>query len=58
MNIHVNYGLPFVSVTIQFRNKKLALEKVLLDTGSAGTIFRAAALIIDSTKMQVYSGTQ
>jgi hypothetical protein len=33
--------LPFVSVIIQFRGQQLVLEKVLLDTGSAGTIFKA-----------------
>lgn len=41
MNLNVNFGLPFVSVTIQFRDQKFTLEKVLLDTGSAGTIFKA-----------------
>lgn len=41
MKLIVEYGLPFVSVTIQFRGKKLTLDKVLLDTGSAGTIFKA-----------------
>ncbi len=41
MNLNVNFGLPFVSVTVYFRGLKLTLEKVLLDTGSAGTIFNA-----------------
>ncbi|TDF97053.1 aspartyl protease family protein [Paenibacillus piri] len=41
MNLNVKFGLPFVSVTIQFRGQQLMLEKVLLDTGSAGTIFKA-----------------
>jgi Aspartyl protease len=41
MNISVHHGLPFVEVTIQFRGQNLLLEKVLLDTGSAGTIFNA-----------------
>ncbi len=39
MNYHIQYGLPFVTVIIQFRGQRLILEKVLLDTGSAGTIF-------------------
>ncbi|MFW5437626.1 retropepsin-like aspartic protease [Paenibacillus apiarius] len=41
MKININHGLPFVTVTIQFRGQKLTLRKVLLDTGSAGTIFNA-----------------
>ena len=41
MNISVDHGLPFVKVCIQFRGQDLLLEKVLLDTGSASTIFNA-----------------
>ena len=41
MNIEVKYGLPFVEVTICYRGKELHLKHVLIDTGSAGTIFNA-----------------
>jgi hypothetical protein len=41
MKIVQKHGLPFVIVTIQFRDKEMLLQKVLLDTGSAGTIFNA-----------------
>ncbi|MEK8130508.1 retropepsin-like aspartic protease [Paenibacillus filicis] len=41
MNLDVDFGLPFVSVIVQFRGQNLKLEKVLLDTGSARTIFKA-----------------
>jgi hypothetical protein len=41
MNINVQHGLPFVQISVQFRGKQLLLQKVLLDTGSAGTIFNA-----------------
>ncbi|TLS49304.1 hypothetical protein FE782_25970 [Paenibacillus antri] len=41
MNLRMNCGLPFVSVTVTFRGQKIKLDKVLLDTGSAGTIFKA-----------------
>jgi hypothetical protein len=41
MNIEVKHGLPFVAVTIRYRGSELLLERVLLDTGSAGTIFNA-----------------
>lgn len=36
--------LAFVSVTLEFASKRLALEQVLLDTGSAGTVFGADAV--------------
>ncbi|WP_340020788.1 retropepsin-like aspartic protease [Paenibacillus sp. FSL K6-1096] len=35
------YGLPFVSITVVFRGRKLKLERVLLDTGSASTLLNA-----------------
>lgn len=41
MNIHIQHGLPFVELEITFRGQRLLLENVLLDTGSAGTIFNA-----------------
>jgi hypothetical protein len=45
MDISVKNGLPFVSATIIFRGNSLTLENVLLDTGSAGTIFKVDLLI-------------
>lgn len=41
MKFVVEHGLPFVAVTIRYRGIELQLERVLLDTGSAGTIFNA-----------------
>ncbi len=41
MKINIQYGLPFVELEETFRGKKLRLDHVLLDTGSAGTIFNA-----------------
>jgi hypothetical protein len=41
MNIRIENGLPFVSVALAYKGKQLALNRVLLDTGSAGTIFSA-----------------
>lgn len=41
MNITEYYGLPFISMSIVFRDKKLKLGKVLLDTGSASTLLNA-----------------
>jgi len=44
MNLRIMDGLPFVEVTIAFRGKSLRLGDVLLDTGSAGTIFHSDRL--------------
>ncbi|WP_163852517.1 retropepsin-like aspartic protease [Paenibacillus elgii] len=41
MNITEEYGLPFISLTIIYKGKQLELQKVLLDTGSASTLFNA-----------------
>lgn len=41
MKIHLREGLPFIPVTLVCHGKKLALKKVLVDTGSAGIVFSA-----------------
>jgi len=41
MRIQVRDGLPYVTVTLQYRGQQLDLANVLLDTGSAGTLFAA-----------------
>jgi hypothetical protein len=44
MKLNIVHGLPFICVELIFRGKVLTLEKVLLDTGSASTIFNANKL--------------
>ncbi|MEB3103546.1 retropepsin-like aspartic protease [Ferviditalea candida] len=51
MNIVVKYGLPFVEVTFGYQEKELHLKNVLLDTGSAGTVFSAD--VVDRIGVQV-----
>ncbi len=41
MKIVVQDGLPFVTVSLSYRGRQIAVENVLLDTGSMGTIFSA-----------------
>ncbi|WP_340014989.1 retropepsin-like aspartic protease [Paenibacillus sp. FSL H8-0280] len=41
MKISEIYGLPFISIKLEFRGEVLHLEKVLLDTGSASTLLNA-----------------
>lgn len=45
MKIRLEHGLPYIAVDIEFRGQRLALEKVLLDTGSAGCVFAADKLL-------------
>jgi hypothetical protein len=41
MRIQVRDGLPYVTVTLLYRGQQIDLANVLLDTGSAGTLFAA-----------------
>ncbi|MNW51347.1 hypothetical protein D3C74_288310 [compost metagenome] len=41
MKITECYGLPFVTIAIEFRGQRLCLDKVLIDTGSASTLLNA-----------------
>ncbi len=41
MKIRLQDGLPFISVALSFAGRTLVIDDVLLDTGSAGTIFSA-----------------
>ncbi|MGK5094560.1 retropepsin-like aspartic protease [Deltaproteobacteria bacterium TL4] len=39
MKIKIDEGLPFIAVNLIHRNKTITLKQILVDTGSAGTIF-------------------
>lgn len=39
MKIDLRDGLPYVAITLVYHGKELELRNVLLDTGSAGTVF-------------------
>ncbi len=39
MKIRVREGLPFITVTLVYQGKEIEIKEVLIDTGSAGTIF-------------------
>ena len=41
MNLQMWDGLPYVTVTLLYGGQQLDLANVLLDTGSAGTLFAA-----------------
>ncbi len=44
MTLAIRYGLPFINVRIEHHGRTLELDNVLLDTGSAGTLFRVERL--------------
>jgi hypothetical protein len=41
VKIRLQDGLPYVTATLTYRGRQLALDKVILDTGSTGTVFSA-----------------
>jgi hypothetical protein len=52
MNLSIRYGLPFVNARIEYGGRVLELSNVLLDTGSAGTLFRVDQLSAISLSME------
>ena len=52
MNLDIRYGLPFVIATIKYRGRSIDLANVLLDTGSAGTIFQVERLMTIDLSME------
>ncbi len=45
MKIRIVNGLPFVTVILEHQNRALNLDRVLIDTGSAGTLISADVAI-------------
>jgi len=39
LKIKLENGLPYISVTLNYQGQNLTFDKVLLDTGSMGTLF-------------------
>ena len=39
MNIRVLDGLPYIAATLAYQGRQITLDRVLLDTGSMGSIF-------------------
>jgi predicted aspartyl protease len=45
MKIRMQDGLPYVQISLIHKNQPQMLDNVVLDTGSAGTVFSADALL-------------
>lgn len=52
MNLSIRYGLPFVTAVVEYDGQKLELDNVLLDTGSAGTLFQVDRLVTIGLRME------
>jgi hypothetical protein len=44
VKLYLEGGLPYLAVTLRFAGRQLRLDRVLLDTGSAGSVFAADAV--------------
>ncbi|MCA9936949.1 MAG: retropepsin-like domain-containing protein [Ardenticatenaceae bacterium] len=53
MKIRLQDGLPFVTAVLMHQNQQIALENVLLDTGSAGTIFPTDRMLEIGLRLEV-----
>lgn len=51
MKIQLENGLPYVTIALTYRGQQIMLEKVLLDTGSAGTVFSADKVLVVGLKL-------
>jgi len=52
VKVTLRYGLPYVKASLTFRSHQLTLENILLDTGSAGTIFSADKVAAAGIRME------
>lgn len=52
MDLAIRYGLPFVTVVLEYGGRKLELDNVLLDTGSASTLFQVDRLTSLDLRME------
>lgn len=52
MNLSIRYGLPFVTAVVEYDGRKVELDNVLLDTGSAGTLFQVDRLMTIGLHME------
>lgn len=46
MKIQLRGGLPYVTMSLTYRDQELILDNVLLDTGSVGTIFSTDKVLL------------
>ncbi|MDM8548910.1 hypothetical protein QUF72_02485 [Desulfobacterales bacterium HSG2] len=54
MKIEIRNGLAYTSVSLTYEGRQITLDNILLDTGSAGTIFSADKILDRGLHIEVY----
>ncbi len=54
MNIRIEQGLPYITAALTYGDQSMTLDRVLLDTGSAGTVFSADNLLKMNLRMDIH----
>ncbi len=57
MNLRMENGLPYASVTLTYNGKSLELNNVLFDTGCATTVFDTDLLSVIGIELDILNGT-
>src|SRR5690606_21250136 len=52
MKLRIRYGLPFITCRLEQHGRQVQLENVLLDTGSAASIFSADMVLVIGLKLE------
>jgi hypothetical protein len=58
MKIRIEDGLPYVSATLNFRNEQASFDRILIDTGSGGSVFSADSLSPIGLKLEPHDPIQ
>lgn len=52
MEIRIQEGLPYITISLMYRGRQMTLDNILLDTGSAGTIFSADKVLAVDLRLE------
>jgi len=52
MKLRIRYGLPFITCWLEQHGRRIQLDNVLLDTGSAASIFSADMVLVIGLKLE------
>lgn len=54
MKIEIRNDLPYTSASLAYEGRQITLDNILLDTGSAGTIFSADKILDRGLHIEIY----
>jgi len=52
MKIQLEDGLPYTTISLTYRGRQISFDKVLIDTGSGGTIFAADKVLAVDLRLE------